>query len=626
MRVSIFAVLGLPLLLTGCSLTPTATPSAAKGLTIRGNVHGGQQPIKQARIYLLAAGTSGYGSASTSLLTSGTDGSDSIGNYVLSDTNGSFSVGGDYACTPNTQVYLYALGGDPGSGINSAAGLLAALGNCPSSGNFASAVPFVSINEVSTIAAAYAFSAFATDATHVGSSGTPAALIGITNAFANTTNLADTATGSALATTPAGNGTVPQAEINSLANILAACVNSTGPGSATCFTLFSNAMSAGSSGTIATDTATAAINIAHNPTANVAALYGIIPSTPPFAATFAQPNDFSVSISFHGGGIAASQHIAIDAQGNIWATNSQYTVTEYNSLGAPLSPSTGFANVMLNNPGAIAIDNSGNIWVTNSGPNPLIELDSTGSLEAGAVLPSNTSLPTSLAIDTTGNLWATSNDGQNSLLKFDHNGNYLTTYLNNITGASGSLAIDPAGNIWLSNPSDINLTISEFAPTGALAPGSPFNNVAYQPVGLAFDSSSSLWAMGSDTFLGGVNAAGFNDSPFPFTIGSSIGYPSSTAVATVLDGSDNLWSVVSATIPPASTASYLAVPVNTSGVPPSFSGYTLNAQQVTDVALDSSGNLWADGYDHLVELVGVAAPVTTPLVTALTSSTLATRP
>src|SRR5271170_569594 len=113
---------------------------------------------------------------------------------------------------------------------------------------------------------------FATDATHVSSSGTPLAQTGIANAFANATNLADITTGAALTTTPSGSGTnvpngsiVPEAEVNTLANILASCVNSTGPASSTCGTLFSNAMSGGTSGSTPDDTATAAINIAHNP-------------------------------------------------------------------------------------------------------------------------------------------------------------------------------------------------------------------------------------------------------------------------------------------------------------------------------------------------------------------------
>ena len=87
------------------------------------------------------------------------------------------------------------------------------------------------MNEVSTIATAYAIAGYATDATHVSSSGSTLAATGIANAFASVTNLETLNTGVALATTPVangGNGTVPQSEINTLANILASCVNSSG--------------------------------------------------------------------------------------------------------------------------------------------------------------------------------------------------------------------------------------------------------------------------------------------------------------------------------------------------------------------------------------------------------------
>ena len=106
LRFNSFAALSLCLVLTGCALTPTAAPTPAAGLTIAGNVHGGQQPIAGAHIYLLAAGTTGYGSASTSLLTSGTDGTDptdgthSIGGYVLTHADGSFHISGNLRLHP----------------------------------------------------------------------------------------------------------------------------------------------------------------------------------------------------------------------------------------------------------------------------------------------------------------------------------------------------------------------------------------------------------------------------------------------------------------------------------------------------------------------------------------------
>src|ERR1035441_6771922 len=345
----------LCLLLGGCSLTSTAGPSAEAGVAMQGRVFGAQAPIVGAHVYLFAANTTGNAgpgiaasssNASVSLLSATSTGlSDSVGAYVLTDSKGNFTITGDYTCTANTQVYVYALGGNAGSGANAAAGLLAALGSCPGSGNFLAQTPFITVNEVSTTAAAYAFAGYATDATHVSSSESALAQTGIKNAFANATNLAGISTGVALATTPAGNGTVPQSEINTLANILASCVNSTGPSSTQCSTLFSNAESAGSSGVAPTDTATAAINMAHNPGSNLAALYALSVPTPPFApALSGQPFDFTIALSFTGGGLNDPGSIAVDGAGNVWTVNGgNVSVSQFNGVtGAAISPAGGY--------------------------------------------------------------------------------------------------------------------------------------------------------------------------------------------------------------------------------------------------------------------------------------------
>ena len=188
-------------LVSGCSISTTSAPTADAGLAIQGKVFGGQQPIVGAQVYLFAANAgvftpnaNGYGNASVSLLTSGTgrtldnSGGPTNGDYYVTTlTGGAFSITGDYTCTANTQVYLYALSGNPGSGgfaDNPSSGLLAALGNCPSGGTFSSSL-YVVVNEVSTAGTAYAIAGFATDATHVSSSGTALAKTGIGNAFAD---------------------------------------------------------------------------------------------------------------------------------------------------------------------------------------------------------------------------------------------------------------------------------------------------------------------------------------------------------------------------------------------------------------------------------------------------------
>ena len=66
---------------------------------------------------------------------------------------------------------------------------MASLGACPEAGNFDTAAPFVFVNEVTTVAAAYAMAGIATDATHAVSS--HAASMGMANAA----DLANIATG-----------------------------------------------------------------------------------------------------------------------------------------------------------------------------------------------------------------------------------------------------------------------------------------------------------------------------------------------------------------------------------------------------------------------------------------------
>src|SRR6185312_15718684 len=77
------------------------------------------------------------------------------GAYVTTNASGAFSVSGDYTCASGQQMSLYATG-------PTGAAWMAALGACP--GASGPAIP-ATVNEVSTVAAAYAMAGFATDAT-----------------------------------------------------------------------------------------------------------------------------------------------------------------------------------------------------------------------------------------------------------------------------------------------------------------------------------------------------------------------------------------------------------------------------------------------------------------------------
>ena len=131
----------------------------------------------------------------------------------------------------------------------------------------------------------------ASDATHV-SAPPPAA-----SRMSRASQLASVATGFASDSAPgAASGKASLPRIHTLANILSACVNSSGPASQGCAALFRNARSNGASGAIPEDTATAAINIARHPRANIAALFALQPrANRPFApALESPPADFEL--------------------------------------------------------------------------------------------------------------------------------------------------------------------------------------------------------------------------------------------------------------------------------------------------------------------------------------------
>jgi hypothetical protein len=110
--------------ISGCGIgtqinASPAVVTMAGGLS--GNNFGGHAPIVGAKVFLLQAGTSGYGSKSTSLLTSAAGGTDTtlVGStlspayYTTTDLSGYFTFTGDYTCTAGLPVYLYAVGGSP---------------------------------------------------------------------------------------------------------------------------------------------------------------------------------------------------------------------------------------------------------------------------------------------------------------------------------------------------------------------------------------------------------------------------------------------------------------------------------------------------------------------------------
>lgn len=633
----------LSLLLSGCSITQTAAPTPERGMAIAGTVHGGQSAISGSHVFVMSANVTAFDSQSLSLLENvpGTTVLDTAPGptngdyYVPTDANGNFRITGDYLCTPDSQVYLYASGGNPGMAPgtnNTAIGLIALLGNCSSTGTFAVTIPRLIVNEVTTVVGATAIAPFAADATHVSSDGSAPFLIGIGNAFRNATNMENLTTGLALATTPAGNGTVPQAQLHSEANSLAACVNSASPSSTACTGLFGAAGFLGNDGVNAvgppTNTANAAINIAHNPGANVGTIFGLGSAAPPFQPALASaPSDFTVSITYtdpsltnplslainsqgdvitantscncltelsslgarlkqiFGGGLNVPEYVSIDQGDGIWVINALSSgISNFSSTGVALSPTTGYTDPSLNTPIAFAFDISDNVYIPNYNTSTVTELNNSGAL-VKVISGGGVAQPVAIAFGPSGNFYV-QNYYDSTVSFFNGSGSPIIPSPGvSLPGANeiAAMAVGPSGNIYL-----LNEGIENGTGTGLV------NNTGtlflLSPAGVVLSPPGGYSCPGLNSFPTGLAIAGDGNEFVASTGNNRGGFCSLNFIG---QGSPE-------------------TPVTTLRATNSQLSYP------SDEPVSSDGSAWTTNYtgNSVTQTVGVAAPVVTPLASS----------
>lgn len=603
-------------LIAGCGGTATLSTSGAPGTTFNGIVYGGQQPVTGAMVYLYAAGSTGPGSASTSLLNpsaSGVSTDDNGNGYVATDSSGNFNITGDWSCAHGTdQVYILALKGNPGlaNGTdNSALALMAGLGTCSS---LVSTYPYIVIDEVTTVASVWALRPFMADATHIGASATNTA--GLSNAFAQVPNIVDIATGQALTKTPAGNGTVPQSKIDTLADILAPCVNSTSGASTACGSLFSAATPSGK--VQPADTIAAALYIAQNPGHKVSALFGMSMASAPFQPQLGSaPNDWMLSIMVSGGGLNGPGSLGVDGSGNLWVANYFGVVSEFSPAGAPLS-ATGYSSGGLNESFGMAIDTANNIWIANeqstggvnSDLGTITVLSSSGQPLSGSsgYYAGGIYFPISVTADPNGNMWIV--DYGNSRVTLL---NSLGASLSGATGWGGTsldfpvaLAVDSNHNAWLANQSANTITkISADGTTNTVI------SCCDGASGIAIDQSNNVWV--ANYYGDSISEVGSGGTVLLNGItGGGVLHPQGIAV----DGAGTVW-----------VANYRGSSISeisgaSSSSPGTFlspaSGFGTDASLLEPygLAFDASGNAWVSNFGNntITQFVGIATPIKTP--------------
>lgn len=612
-------LLAAAILLAGCGGSVSldhGSSSPQAGAELKGSLLGGQFPVTGSEVQLYAAGSSGYGSGAKALLTPA----------VTTDQNGQFVIPfGAYTCpTGSALTYLVATGGDPGLGSdNPAIVLMATLGACGNIGN----LPSVVINEVTTVASVWALAPFLGSGARVGTSS--ANLQGLTNAFANVDNVVEVTNGRSPGNSAPTGALIPVPKIYTLANVLASCINSTG--STACNKLFNAATPP--SGVSPTDTLSAAVDIARNPSNNVAALFALATPQSPFGPGLsAAPSDWTIAVTFNGGGLNYPASIAVDASGKVWAANycgsnnPCSSVTELSSAGQPLS-SKGFTDGSLWESYGLAIDVHGNVWVTNqqtsgvnSGHGSLSMLNTSGSV-VSTFYGGGIDFPVAVATYADGSIWS-ANQGNSTVSKLLSNGSTVST----VSGSSGwgaghvfgpaAVAVDANHYAWFANGEASSGEVTSISQDGGTV--HVIGSGGEGPSGIATDriGQGHVWVANyttssiSELELTGTGAATLI-STTPYA-GGGINHPNGIAV----DGSGNVWVAnwggATLTELQGATGAHPGQPLS----PSSGFGTDANLREPYGIALDSSGNVWVSnfGSNSVTQFLGAATPVKTPLV------------
>jgi streptogramin lyase len=524
------------------------------------------------------------------------------------------------------------------------------LGDCA---NLSSST-FIWVNELTTVASVYSLAPFmvvnsANPGAGVATSTSTAGAQGLENAFATVNNLTNTAKGTVPGPALPAGATVPVAEIDTLANILATCVNSADivagvTPSANCTTLFTDATPSG--GSAPANTIDALLDIAHNPGNNASTLYALSTGMTPFGNNLASaPNDWTLAVNYTGNGLSFPLFVTVDGMGQVWVSNlGGNSVSSFSPTGAARFSTS---NGGVNTPYGIALDTSNDMWVADnrgSGGGAVAEVDSNGNaLNGSPFVPpiGGISSPVAMAVDGLGNIWAANSDTY-SLVKLtsvggalspDTTGYEVSMSLNSPTAIAVAPTLPGApptpGNVWVTsenNSSLVEVNVNDGSLIQSLS-----SNFLSTPLALGIDASGNIWVSDPSGDVsefhsdGTYDARGIND---PIGLGVVL-----AAYSLSIDGAGNVWfpdhdhNVVNEV----DNNGNLVSP-NPYSVPPSGNtGYQFGTGALNSaygLAVDGSGNVWVTnaGNNSLTELVGAAAPVVTPIATGVANNTLGTRP
>ena len=671
---NLLALLASSVVLTaGCanmsSTAPSANPFSAEA-TLGGNVHGGNQPVIGATVNLWFVGQS---SAAIQVATTTTDSKGSFSFTKGPNDQPNSGTTNTFSCPTSGSgadpvVYVVSKGGNtqnngvPGQ-TNAAAAFIAVYpGTCTS----LSASNFVFMSEVTTVATMAAVSQFFNPVNdNITADGTGQQKPVIANISNTIALLANPATGLAIPSTtiPANTGgnipagvsltaTPEVAKLNTLANIISACINGATSSAAACGTLFSSAAPPQLNTTTlnpgsfpaATDTLQALYYIFTNPTngssANLSAIFGLNPSVgaPYLPALATQPTDWTIGISYastsgctSGNFISSPTDINIDSLDNVWFGNAQAggNLSSISAAGAPLNcvnfdAGTSATGSTMDSFSPILNSYAYNIWFAGGTTmyryNPFTR--ATLAFPVGVT-------PLAITADGAGNVFFSAVSGSTgSVYELAQAATALVAVpavqISNSVGPNpirmmaDNTAATPqfsTGNIWVSSGSTF---ISKVSPSGAAGNLNGFATTPFttsgNSYGLVLNSNSSVFVSAVDSgVITQFSRSGSSWIPtasgWPFALPGNAGISAPTGIA--VDGRGTTW------IPNSGAASLSSVSLfganalsSTSGLQKAATFFNTNRA----AAIDQAGNIWVigTGNNFITEVVGGAVPLYAP--------------
>ena len=209
-----------------------------------------------------------------------------------------------------------------------------------------------------------------------------------------------------------------------------------------------------------------AIQINKSPKNNLSEVFQAGESGPYTPSLSAQPNDWTLALSYSSATLGNPEAIAIDGGNNLWVASDGGILAELPA--SDRSAISTFSVPALTTPTSIAVDGSGNVWIANGAPgaSTVFELCGTNpsscpsGLKTGDLISpeqgfseGGSPLSVSLAIDQKSNVGVANFTDSNPLGSVTELPAGLPTAPNKITGGDllfpTSIAVDGVGNIWI---------------------------------------------------------------------------------------------------------------------------------------------------------------------------------